>query len=343
MFGMQSPNVSPENQAERIQILFGEGITAAQNRKRRKACAQFWNVIEIDPYNTQAWLWLSFMVERPIDQIACLEIVLRIDPGNVRANDELARLTGVRRSVPAAVVEPATQVVEPSPPISQAPPVPSSEATQAETLEVTSAFVQTQPEQDLGERTSGPVNVIDAAQAAKLDDWVVRPPAGEKVLVLRGAEEKTVDPFELRRMQDYQLVMAKFNKHPFIRVISTDGSPPERYRLEYRVRGLTEEEGRISWRDIHTVEISLLLDYPRLRPICRMLTPAFHPNIDVDGTICIGDHWAASELLTSIMIQIAQILTYQSYNIRSPRNARAAHWSSENSNALPLQKTDFWE
>jgi len=387
------PQVNSANKSELTKELIREGIAAAQNRKRREACTLFWKAIEIDPHNVLAWLWLSSSVERIIDQIACLETVLQIDPHNSQAHDQLARLTGVSRTTPAitaetgqAVAPPSPsisqpiptqaaameaaeqsveqppsppsqpisapedvmgteeQVTEPtSPPVSQTMPTPTVGATQVEAMEETTPLLESQPEQgfDLHETVQASKDI--ATQAPDLVGWVVRPPVGEQTLILSSSEEKILDPHSLRRKQDYQLVMAKFDQSPYIRVISTEGNPPEHYRLEYRVKGLTEDGGRISERDIHTVEISLLMDYPRIRPVCRMLTPVFHPNIDVDGTICIGDHWAAGELLTSIMIQIAQILTYQSYNIRSPRNAQAARWASENTDDLPLQRTDFWE
>lgn len=359
---------SPTPPPERLTQLIREGITAAQEQRpksRRQACRLFWQAIEIDPRNTQAWLWLASVVERPIDQVACLETVLQIDPQNKQAQEVLERLTGVIRTPPPVAVA-QTQVIEqtslktqrddssanvsvaetPIPTTIPSLAVPPPVAAHMETLPETPPPIVAQVDHGLIDTGSGKAQGLMAALASAQrtsPDWVVRPPKGEKVLILADMQEKALDPHELRLQRDFQMVQEKFRQSPYIQMISTEGNPPERYRLEYRMKGLTEQGGQILERDLHTVEILLLLDYPRLRPVCRMLTPAFHPNIDVDGTICIGDHWAAGELLTSIMIQIAQILTYQSYNIRSPRNALAARWASENGDRLPLQKTDFWE
>ena len=42
----------------------------------------------------------------------------------------------------------------------------------------------------------------------------------------------------LRRLQsDYEKVRDYVNRHPRLQLIQADGSPPERYQLEYRIRG----------------------------------------------------------------------------------------------------------
>ena len=74
-----------------------------------------------------------------------------------------------------------------------------------------------------------------------------------------------------------------------IRVLEADGDPPERYKLEYRVRGLAVKGDDVIPVNRHVVEVFLTLAYPRQAPQCRMLTPVFHPNI-APHAICIGDH-----------------------------------------------------
>jgi ubiquitin-protein ligase len=83
------------------------------------------------------------------------------------------------------------------------------------------------------------------------------------------------------------------------------------------------------------VEIKWTGDYPRTKPMCRMLTPIFHPNIDT-ATICVGDHWTAGERLADLVIRIGEMLAYQAYNIQSPLDAEAAMWADLNKAALPL-------
>ena len=66
-----------------------------------------------------------------------------------------------------------------------------------------------------------------------------------------------------------------------------------------------------------------------------MLTPIFHPNI-APHAICIGDHWSPGEPLWSIVARIGELISYQSYNTKSPLNGEAARWVEENLDQVPL-------
>ena len=145
----------------------------------------------------------------------------------------------------------------------------------------------------------------------------------------------------LRRLQaDYEKMRAFLQRQPRIRLIQTQGSPPERYQLEFQIRGLREVDEKLQAVANHMVEIALPLSYPRLPPQCRMLTPVFHPNI-APHAICIGDHWNAGEPLWSMVARIGEMIAYQSYNTKSPLNGEAARWVESNQDKLPLDKTNF--
>ena len=146
----------------------------------------------------------------------------------------------------------------------------------------------------------------------------------------------------LRRLHaDYQLVLAALQEHPKLRLIETEGNPPERYVVELDVESLAPmgDKDSVSVK-IHRAEIFLPLDYPRRPPICRMLTPVFHPNIDPQK-ICIGDHWSAGQTLPQLISRIAEMIAFQSYNVKSPLNAQAAAWAELNLAKLPLDSSDF--
>jgi len=137
--------------------------------------------------------------------------------------------------------------------------------------------------------------------------------------------------------------MKRFDiKNGLISIIETEGSPTERYRLEYNINSLVIQNNEVQKKSKHIVEIYLTLGYPRQAPQCRMLSPVFHPNI-APHAICIGDHWTAGESLANLVIRIAEMLSFQSYNIQSPLNGEAAKWVDENLNKLPLERTDFWQ
>jgi len=147
----------------------------------------------------------------------------------------------------------------------------------------------------------------------------------------------------IRRLRsDFEKVQEVFAEHPFVKVIATEGEPPEKYTFEFKVRGLVpqDEDDAPLPRLIHRAEVFLPLDYPRRPPFCRMITPVFHPNIDPQK-ICIGDHWSAGQSLALMVTRIAEMICFQSYNVKSPLNAKAAAWAEQNLQRLPLQKGDL--
>lgn len=131
--------------------------------------------------------------------------------------------------------------------------------------------------------------------------------------------------------------MRRFRDCDWIKIRSASGDPTDSYEIEYLVRSV--EPGKSAQkptpRDSHLVEIKLTGEYPRTKPMCRMLTPIFHPNIDT-STICVGDHWTAGERLADLVIRIGEMLAYQAYNVQSPLDAEAAMWADLNKSTLPL-------
>ena len=158
------------------------------------------------------------------------------------------------------------------------------------------------------------------------------PPLGQP----RQGTIATMSTVRLRRLQaDYEKMRDYVNRHPRLQLIQADGTPPERYQLEYRIRSLRQKDDDLSTVKSHMVEIALPLNYPRMPPQCRMLTPIFHPNI-APHAICIGDHWSPGEPLWSIVARIGEMIAYQSYNTKSPLNGEAARWVDQHVDELPL-------
>ncbi len=140
----------------------------------------------------------------------------------------------------------------------------------------------------------------------------------------------------LRRLQaDFEKLSDYVRRHPRLKIIQTDGEPPERYQLEYRIRSLRQVNDELVHAKSHLVEIALPRNYPRVPPQCRMLSPVFHPNI-APHAICVGDHWSAGEPLASLVARIGEMLAYQSYNVKSPLNGEAARWVELHLDELPL-------
>ena len=143
-----------------------------------------------------------------------------------------------------------------------------------------------------------------------------------------------------RLAADYERMRLTFLDGATIRIRDVEGDPPEIYRLGYDVSGLVQKAGKVVKHKGFDVEIHLSRTYPRTPPQCRMLTPIFHPNI-APHAICIGDHWAAGESLVRLALRIAEMISYQSYNLKSPLNGEAARWAEEHMQRLPVETTDF--
>lgn len=153
--------------------------------------------------------------------------------------------------------------------------------------------------------------------------------------------ERKLSPRQRRLIADSQMMHERFSAFPYIKLIEADGNPPERYVVEYFLRGIDHiENGQIVYRNNHKVEIKLPGTYPRTQPVCRMLTPIFHPNIE-PAVICIGDHWTAGERLCDLVVRIGEMITYQSYNVKSPLDGEAAMWADLNNSLLPVDNTDL--
>ena len=146
----------------------------------------------------------------------------------------------------------------------------------------------------------------------------------------------------LRRLNaDYEMVLRAFQNHPYIQILNAEGTPPEKYTFAMQLQGLSPDgEDSFVPCQYHQAEVFLPIDYPRRPPFCRMTTAVFHPNIDPQK-ICIGDHWSAGQSLAQMVVHIAEMICYQSYNLKSPLNAKAAAWAEQNLASLPLFQADL--
>lgn len=146
----------------------------------------------------------------------------------------------------------------------------------------------------------------------------------------------------LRRLKsDHEVLRRLAHRHPKIEIEGVAGNPPDRYRIKIKVKSLRERGEDIIMIDEHRLEITLPKGYPRDAPLFRMLTPVFHPNI-APHAVCIGDHWTASEQLDLLVQRVGEILAFQSYNIKSPLNGRAAQWVDQHPERIPTDRDEFF-
>ena len=147
----------------------------------------------------------------------------------------------------------------------------------------------------------------------------------------------------MRRLaSDWEQVRKDFTGHKYIIVTPIGEQPAEKYHVTYFVNGIyLLPDGRIETLARHEVEITLHADYPRYKPICKILTPIWHPNFR-DGQICIGDIWGAGESLSDIIINIGDMIQYKSWNSYSPLSADAAQWAMDNKHLFPVGNAELY-
>lgn len=143
-----------------------------------------------------------------------------------------------------------------------------------------------------------------------------------------------MNPRQRRLMADYAGLKSEFAGHPNVLVEPIGAVPPETYRITYRVRGLRLEDDQPVTVDEHVCEIRLPLGYPREQPYVVPVTPVFHPNIS--SHYCVGDYWSAGQSLADIVRKIGDMLQYRTYNVKSPLDAVAALWATENEALFPV-------
>ena len=188
-------------------------------------------------------------------------------------------------------------------------------------------------------------------QKESVDEIVVKiPPLQQQSYELKpvssssppSAPKRARSSVRTRRLKaDASQVHAAFNESVLIDARGVQGSPPETYHVQYRVKGLIRgPNGQPQLREQHVVEIQLTRDYPRQSPKCKMLTPIFHPNIE-PAMICVGDHWTAGERLVDLIVRIGEMITYQAYNIKSPLDGEAAMWTDLNRAHLPIDNCNL--
>ncbi len=82
------------------------------------------------------------------------------------------------------------------------------------------------------------------------------------------------------------------------------------------------------WQDSCVIEIHLPARYPFEPPTARVLGKIWHPNVFLNGNICLGSRWQASEGLDLFVARIARLLVFDPMlvNINSVANQSAALW-----------------
>lgn len=92
-----------------IQLLLREAISARmENRSWAQECLG--KILKADPYNEEAWLWMSLVLETPGEKRFCLEKALAINPQSVQAQAGLLYLEQQSRGPARPIPMPARTI-----------------------------------------------------------------------------------------------------------------------------------------------------------------------------------------------------------------------------------------
>jgi ubiquitin-protein ligase len=136
--------------------------------------------------------------------------------------------------------------------------------------------------------------------------------------------------------EDFKQVQKLLELYPDIKIIKTEGDPPEQYDIEYTIKGYkTDPDGTPSPDKNHEVRISLPFGYPHFPPTAKPITSIFHPDIDPDA-IRIADFWQDNHSLSDLIVHIGQMICGNHYTKEDPFNQSAFEWFEERKSWLPF-------
>jgi hypothetical protein len=131
-------------------------------------------------------------------------------------------------------------------------------------------------------------------------------------------------------LADYQAVLNLRNESTIFRFEGA-GNPPQKYRFTFHGLGFAKDQReRIHIVDTHHVLIELGAAYPRLVPNLVWQSPIYHPNISINGVVCLGGygtHWVPSLALDEMCGMLWDMIRYKNFDTESPFNREAAVWA----------------
>lgn len=146
---------------------------------------------------------------------------------------------------------------------------------------------------------------------------------------------------ETRLRNDFQKISELVDRSDLIRIVATEGTPPDRYRIKFLCTGVEDVvNDRPVLRNEHEVAIYLHAEYPLKQPQLKWLTPIFHPNIHVTGAVCIGAWWPA-KTLDELLLTLGEMVQYKNYEPGDPMNSKAAAWALRNKRLFPIDSREL--
>lgn len=145
-----------------------------------------------------------------------------------------------------------------------------------------------------------------------------------------------------RLLTDNQKLIQLTQRSPFVQILETQGNPPNSYLIRFTCRGVEhiDSHGQPIYREDHRVQITLGSQYPLEKPSLQWLTPIYHPNISVNGSVCIGNNWASGgRYLDELVVYLMQMVRFDGENLTFTVDAfrrDAYQWALANRRLLPV-------
>ncbi len=107
--------------------------------------------------------------------------------------------------------------------------------------------------------------------------------------------------------------------------------------LRLKLPTLAEQSLPPRWEPFCLFEVYLPLRYPFEPPSARVLSNLWHPNVFINGNICLGSRWQATEGLDLFVARVARLLIFDPMlvNLNSVAHLAAAQWYRSALQAYP--------
>ena len=146
------------------------------------------------------------------------------------------------------------------------------------------------------------------------------------------------DPRIRRLRSEYEHLMelkARSDVIDFQYFLVLPDTPPERYIVNFRCRGIASVDGnrRPVYADEHKVAIYLDASFPSIPPRMKWLTPIWHPNIEhrEPHRVCIDNTWwAPGRTIDKVVLMLGEMIQYKNFHADQtppyPIDPQVASW-----------------
>lgn len=162
-----------------------------------------------------------------------------------------------------------------------------------------------------------------------------------------------LDPLEQRLAREHLLVAALCAHHPGLqyKLVDPGDLPPRDYRITFtQLQSIVSVDPEMLpiFGDTHVLEIHLPASFPAEAPICYMVSPIWHPNIQSEeglyqGRICgntegFGSHFSLDDLILRIEAMLKYEIYHAELRFPYPEDENVARWVREYAEPLGIVK-----